>query len=87
MPQNNHVGLDGIPRLKSEEDRISLNISSVFSEPTGKEILKYLRSVTIKRVSGPNISTDELRHLEGQRYLVGLIERHIQKSHKVKNNE
>lgn len=86
MPQNNHVGLDGIPRLKSEEDRISLNISSVFSEPTGKEILKYLRSVTIEMVSGPNISTDELRHLEGQRYLVGLIERHVQRGHKVKNN-
>jgi hypothetical protein len=86
LPQNNHVGLDGIPRLKSEEDRISLNISSVFSEPTGKEILKYLRSVTIEMVSGPNISTDELRHLEGQRYLVGLIERHVQRGHKVKNN-
>lgn len=86
MPQNNHVGLDGIPRSKSEEDRISLNISSVFSEPTGKEILKYLRSVTIEMVSGPNISTDELRHLEGQRYLVGLIERHVQRGHKVKNN-
>lgn len=86
MPQNNHVGLDGIPRLKSEEDKISLNISSVFSEPTGKEILKYLRSVTIEMVSGPNISTDELRHLEGQRYLVGLIERHVQRGHKVKNN-
>jgi hypothetical protein len=86
LPQNNHVGLDGIPRSKSEEDRISLNISSVFSEPTGKEILKYLRSVTIEMVSGPNISTDELRHLEGQRYLVGLIERHVQRGHKVKNN-
>ncbi len=86
MPQNNHVGLDGIPRLKSEEDKISLNISSFFSEPTGKEILKYLRSVTIEMVSGPNISTDELRHLEGQRYLVGLIERHVQRGHKVKNN-
>jgi hypothetical protein len=86
LPQNNHVGLDGIPRLKSEEDKISLNISSVFSEPTGKEILKYLRSVTIEMVSGPNISTDELRHLEGQRYLVGLIERHVQRGHKVKNN-
>ena len=86
MPQNNHVGLDGIPRLKSEEDKISLNISSVFSEPTGKEILKYLRSVTIEMVSGPNISTDELRHLEGQRYLVGLIERHVQRGHKVKKN-
>lgn len=86
MPQNNHIGLDGIHRSKSEEDKISLNISSVFSEPSGKEILRYLRSITIEMVSGPNISTDELRHLEGQRYLVGLIERHVQRGHKVKNN-
>ena len=86
MPHNNHIGLDGIARSKAEEDRISLNISSVFSEPTGKEILKYLRSVTIEMVSGPNISTDELRHLEGQRYLVGLIERHVQRGHKVKKD-
>jgi len=87
LPQNSHIGLDGIARKRVEEDRISLNFGSLFSEPTGQEILKYLRSVTIEMVSGPNISTDELRHLEGQRYLVGLIERHIQRSHKVKNNE
>ena len=86
MPPNNHIGLDGIARSKAEEDKISLNIASVFSEPTGKEILKYLRSVTIEMVSGPNISTDELRHLEGQRYLVGLIERHVQRGHRIKNN-
>ena len=86
MPQNNHIGLDGIARSKAEENKISLNIASVFSEPTGKEILKYLRSVTIEMVSGPNISTDELRHLEGQRYLVGLVERHMQRAHKVKKD-
>lgn len=86
MPPNNHIGLDGIARSKAEEDKISLNIASVFSEPTGKEILKYLRSVTIEMVSGPNISTDELRHLEGQRYLVGLVERHMQRGHRIKNN-
>jgi hypothetical protein len=87
LRKKRHICLDGIARNKSEEDRISLNFGSLFSQPTGKEIIKYLRSVTIEMVSGPNISTDELRHLEGQRYLVGLIERHIQRSHKVKNNE
>ncbi len=86
MPQNNHIGLDGVTRSKADEDKISLNIASVFSEPTGKEILKYLRSVTIEMVSGPNISTDELRHLEGQRYLVGLIERHVQRGHRIKKD-
>lgn len=84
MPQNNHIGLDGIPRTKAEEDKISLNIASVFSEPTGVEILKYLRSITIEMVGGPDISDSALRHLEGQRYIVGLIERHTQRGHRVK---
>ena len=86
MPQNSHIGLDGIARKKSEEDSISLNFGSLFSEPTGQEILKYLRSVTIEMVSGPNISTDELRHLEGQRYLVGLIERRVEHAHRIKKD-
>jgi hypothetical protein len=80
----NHIGLDGIPRAKAEEDKISLNIASVFSEPTGKEILKYLRSITIEMVGGPDITDATLRHLEGQRHVVGLIERHIQRGHKLK---
>tara|TARA_Y100000816_G_C26010210_1_gene528145 strand:+ start:521 stop:784 length:264 start_codon:yes stop_codon:yes gene_type:complete len=87
LPQSSHIGLDGITRNKTEEDKISLNFGHLFSQPTGQEVIKYLRSITIEMVSGPNITTDELRHLEGQRYLVGLIERHIQRSHKVKNNE
>lgn len=80
----NHIGLDGIPRTKAEEDKISLNIASVFSEPTGKEILKYLRSITIEMVGGPEITDAALRHLEGQRHIVGLIERHTQRGHKLK---
>ena len=85
MPQNNHIGLDGLARATAEEDKLSLNISTVFATPSGAEVLRYLRSITIEMVSGPNITTDELRHLEGQRYLVGLIERHSQRAHKVKN--
>ena len=85
MPQSNHIGLDGLARTTAEEDKLSLNIGTVFATPAGSEVLRYLRSITIEMVSGPNITTDELRHLEGQRYLVGLIERHSQRAHKVKN--
>lgn len=84
MPQSKHLGLDGITRSKEAEDRISLNIASLFSEPTGQEVLKYLRSVTIEMVGGPDITDGALRHLEGQRHIVGLIERHIQRGHKIK---
>lgn len=84
MPQNSHIGLDGIHRTKEDEDKISLNIASLFSEPTGQAVLKYLRSITIEMVGGPEITDATLRHLEGQRHIVGLIERHVQRGHKIK---
>ena len=79
-----NIGLDGFTRSHSEEVKASQNIAEIFSSPTGKEVLRYLRSITIEMVSGPNISTDELRHLEGQRYIVGLIERRMDHAHRSK---
>jgi hypothetical protein len=79
-----NIGLDGIQRASDRDVEISKNIAQIFSTPTGKEVLRYLRSVTIEMVNGPSVSTEELRHLEGQRYLVGLIEQRIQHAHRSK---
>ncbi len=81
----NKVSIDGFQRPTDKDGEISITVAEVFSSPSGKEVLRYLRSITIEMVNGPNVSTDELRHLEGQRYLVGLLERRIQHAHKVKN--
>jgi len=81
-----HLGLDGFERPKSEEDKISQNFTTLFRTPTGEAILKYLRSITIEAVNGAGVSNDALRHLEGQRYLVGLIERRIVHGEKVRSN-
>ena len=75
--QPKHLGVDGFPRNKEEDKIISQNINSLFKTPNGQEVLKYLKSVTIEAVSGSNISDAELRHLEGQRYLVALIVKRI----------
>ena len=80
-----HLSLDGFTRTKTDDLIISRNIEGLFKSPTGEAVLQYLRSITIEAVSGPNISADELRHLEGQRYLVGLIERRIKQSEKAKD--
>ena len=80
-----HLSLDGFTRTKADDLIISRNIESLFRSPTGEAVLQYLRSITIEAVSGPNISADELRHLEGQRYLVGLIERRMKQSEKAKD--
>ena len=79
-----NIGIDGFIRPHAEDVKISQNIAEILSSPTGREVLRYLRSVTIEMVSGPNISTDELRHLEGQRYIVGLLERRMDHAHRSK---
>lgn len=87
MSQKINVGVDGIQRPQSKDREISENIASLFGTATGQAVLKYLRSITIEMVHGPNVTTEELRHMEGQRYIVGLIENRMTHAHKVKNNE
>ena len=77
-----NIGIDGIQRASDKDVYISKNVAQVFSSPTGLEVLKYLRSITIEMVNGPNVTTEELRHLEGQRYIVGLIEQRISHAHR-----
>lgn len=80
-----NIGRDGFQRPAEKDVEISKNIAEIFSTPTGKEVLSYLRSVTIEMVHGPNVTTEELRHVEGQRYIVGLIEQRISHAHRSKN--
>ena len=68
-----HLGVDGFPRSKAVDEKISQDILGLFNTPNGNAVLQYLRSVTTDIVSGGNISDGELRHLEGQRYLIALI--------------
>ncbi len=85
MANKINIGMDGYQRKSETDIQISQNIAQVFESPTGKEVLKYLRSITIEMVHGPNVTTEELRHIEGQRYVVGLIEQRISHAHRSKN--
>lgn len=86
MSKSNFISIDGFTRTKSDDEKIDQNMASLFSTPTGAEVLRYLRSVTIEAVSGANISDAELRHLEGMRFLVALIEKRIASGHRTKSN-
>jgi len=83
---NNRIGIDNFPRKISQDNEISFDVRSLFRSPSGDKVLKYLRSITIEAVTGPAASDAELRHLEGQRYIVGLIERRIKHAEKVDKN-
>ena len=87
MPNQTKGRLDGFNRAEEADKQISLTISQLFNTASGKEVLKYLRSITIEAVSGGNVSDAELRHLEGQRYLVGVIERRIKHAERIKTDE
>lgn len=85
MSNKVNIGIDGYQRKVELDSQISQNIAQIFESPTGREVLRYLRSITIEMVNGPNVTTEELRHLEGQRYIVGLIERRIGHGHRSKS--
>jgi hypothetical protein len=76
------LGADGISRSPKEDEELNLIISALFRSRAGKRVLDYLRSITIEYVAGPNISDGELRHREGMRYLVGIIEERMRMGQK-----
>lgn len=75
--QRSVVGADGIIRTPKQEDNLNKTFAGVFSGDAGREVIRYLRSITIESVAGPAIDTNQLMHKEGQRFIVGIIERRI----------
>ncbi len=73
------IGLDNYKRNPNDEQNLNSIFAVSFTTPTGAEILSYLKSITTESVAGPEISNEHLRHLEGQRYIVGLIQRRVNK--------
>lgn len=78
------IGLDGFHRDRNDDARISLDTATLFKTDSGKAVLKYLRSITIEQVNGAGVSDAELRHMEGQRYVVALIEQRINHANRKK---
>jgi len=58
---------------------IEKHYARTFSGTSGKQVLKHLRSMTIERKCGPNMSNDELRWWAAQNALVHQIENLIER--------
>lgn len=71
------------PEKAAEEARIDYFFARTFCTPDGQEVLKFLRNMTIEAVCPPTIEDSALRHLEGQRHLVRLIEARVRRAGKV----
>jgi len=69
--------IDGYTRSPETEKKLNQIFGSVFKGDDGKQVLSYLRSITTEAVAGPNMSTNELFHLEGRRFLLAIIQSRI----------
>lgn len=67
------VGPDGVARHPEHESRLNEMFAAWLASPVGVECMGHLRHITIEAAGGPGISNDELRHREGQRFLVAYI--------------
>ena len=58
---------------------IEKNYARTFNSTSGKQVLTHLRTMTIERVLGPNVSDNELRWVAAQSALVHYIENLIKR--------
>ena len=87
MSKKPYVGIDGIQRPQNIDDRISLDVAAMLATPTGQSVMQYLKSITTVIANCPNISNDELRHLEGQRFVIGLLSSRANHGSTIKSKE
>ena len=71
--------IDGYVRSPGTEIKLNKLFACLFKNEDGKEVMKYLKSITTEAVAGPNIDSNALFHIEGMRFLVGIIQTRIKK--------
>lgn len=71
--------IDGYVRTDEEERNLNKTFAGVFKGEDGKKVLEYIKSITTEAVAGPNIESNQLFHLEGMRFLAGVIQTRIKK--------
>ena len=65
--------VDGYTRSAKDEAELNKHFATLFKGDEGKKVLAYLRSITTDVVAGPNVTSNQLFHIEGMRFLVGII--------------
>ena len=71
--------IDGYVRSEQEERNLNKSFAGLFKGDDGKLVLEYIKSITTEAVAGPNIDSNQLFHLEGMRFLAGIIQTRIKK--------
>jgi len=78
VSKNNTVAsCDGFAYTKDSEDNLNGVAVRVFNTEAGIEFLNYLENITINNINGSAIDESSLKHIEGQRWIVGIIKRRL----------
>jgi len=84
VTQPKYLGVDGYQRPREQDERISQDVLALFNTPVGISVMQYLKSITVEAIAGPAITDSELRHMEGQRYVIALITKRINHAQRIK---
>jgi hypothetical protein len=77
-PQPKQIqGIDGLVYTPEAEDEINHLVAVTFGTDAGRRVLEYLRNITFNRIHGPEVSDSTLRHAEGSRFIVAILESRI----------
>ena len=71
------ISIDGYIRTTEKEKELNQLAAQTFKSEQGLQFIQYLRSITIESVGGPDITDSHLRHMEGMRYLLAIIEKRV----------
>jgi hypothetical protein len=78
VSKNNTVAsCDGFAYTKDAESKLNGTAVRVFETDSGAEFLRYLENITINNINGSAIDESSLKHIEGQRWIVGIIKRRL----------
>jgi hypothetical protein len=75
---------DGLMYGRDTSEEIDDLLEGCFTWGGGPKALAYLESITTRRVLGPDATDQYLRHLEGARWLVGVIRARMENHRKKK---
>ena len=80
------LSADGVvSRSAEDERRLNALFDRLSQSPDFKEAMEYLRSITVDFVHGDAVQPNPLMHLEGQRWIVKLIERRAANGRRERN--
>jgi hypothetical protein len=70
--------LDGMPISAEDEAVLNEAFALTFRGRRGQSVIDYLARLTVDRIAGPGVEPNALLHMEGSRYIYGVIKARVE---------